>query len=505
MRRLNLLAALLAVALPTSLATLSRSTPRADAPPAPATARDLLADLPVAFEPVGDQGFVSRGPGYSLALSPSDAVVAVGDARFRLRPAGPTANPAAELVPGGALPGTVSRIQGTTRPAGRGGLSTFARVEARQVWPGVDMVWHGNGRALEHDMVVAPGTDPGRGGARRRRGDVAHPRPGRRPGRGPRGHDHPAGPSGRLPGRGRHAAAGARGVRPSRPVADRLPSRRVRHRTAAGHRPHPRHLDVPGRHRQRQRVRHRRRPAGQHHRHRHHGVGRLPPQRPAPDRPAGRRRRGHQRRLRQQDQRRRHPVGVVDLHRRPRSRHGLRRGRGGRRLGLRGRRHRVARLPGGPGGPAHERRRPERRVRGPHRGQRLRPRVVLVHRRWWHRPGPRPGRRLHRQRLRHRLHRLGRLPRGEPPAARPLPTRRPRRLPRQGAAHGCALHLRHPAGGRQRRSRPGRRPRHPEQHLRHRRHAVARLPDGAGRSRPCSEAGPPPTPSSPSTTRPAPR
>ncbi|HEV2759808.1 MAG TPA: SBBP repeat-containing protein, partial [Acidimicrobiales bacterium] len=147
------------------LATAATITPlllRADAPvAAPPRASDLLAGLPVSFEPVGDGGFVSRGPGYSLSLTAAEALVGVRDGAFRLRPAGPTANPDATLVGGHPLTGTVTRLTGDDPARWSAGLSTFARVEAQQVWPGVDMVWHGNQRRLEHDMVVAPGVDPG--------------------------------------------------------------------------------------------------------------------------------------------------------------------------------------------------------------------------------------------------------------------------------------------------------------------------------------------------------
>ena len=131
-------------------------------PPVPtaAPARDVLAALPVVFEPTGDGGFASRGAGYSLALTAAEAVVAVGDGAFRLRPSGPTANPRARLVAGEPLAGTVTHLTGDDPTRWSAGLATFARVEAQQVWPGVDMVWHGDQRRLEHDMVVAPGVDP---------------------------------------------------------------------------------------------------------------------------------------------------------------------------------------------------------------------------------------------------------------------------------------------------------------------------------------------------------
>ena len=152
---------LFGLVLATATVTNIRALHRADAPVAagPRTS-DILARLPLSFEPVGEGRFVSRGPGYSLALTGAEAVVGVRGGTFRLRPAGPTADPAARLVPAEPQGGTVTRLTGDDPSRWSAGLSTFARVEVRQVWPGVDMVWHGDQRRLEHDMVVSPGVDP---------------------------------------------------------------------------------------------------------------------------------------------------------------------------------------------------------------------------------------------------------------------------------------------------------------------------------------------------------
>lgn len=38
-------------------------------------------------------------------------------------------------------------------------IPTFAKVRYRNVYRGVDVVWYGNQRQLEYDLIVAPGTD----------------------------------------------------------------------------------------------------------------------------------------------------------------------------------------------------------------------------------------------------------------------------------------------------------------------------------------------------------
>ena len=153
--------ALFGLVVASATATTATLSHRSAPPPAPASAasHDVPANLPLAFE-AAEGGFASQGPGWSFALTPAEAVVGVSGGSFRLRPAGPLANTSAELVAGETLGGTVNRIIGDDPARWRTGAPTFGRVTARQVWPGVDVVWHGDQRKLQHDMVVAPGVDP---------------------------------------------------------------------------------------------------------------------------------------------------------------------------------------------------------------------------------------------------------------------------------------------------------------------------------------------------------
>ena len=156
--------ALLGLVAVTAAAAFSAPSRRLPAPlphqAGPARAHDVLASLPLSFEPAGDNRFASRGPGFSVALSPTEATFAVAGGSFGLRPAGPAANAAPELVGAESRPGTVNHLEGADPAAWTTGAATFGQVVARQVWPGVDMVWHGDQQALEHDVVVAPGADP---------------------------------------------------------------------------------------------------------------------------------------------------------------------------------------------------------------------------------------------------------------------------------------------------------------------------------------------------------
>ena len=72
------------------------------------------------------------------------------------------ANPKAAISGTHRLPGTVNYLVGKDPRGWRTGIETYAQVAYAQVYPGVDLVYYGNQRQLEHDFIVAPGADPAR-------------------------------------------------------------------------------------------------------------------------------------------------------------------------------------------------------------------------------------------------------------------------------------------------------------------------------------------------------
>jgi hypothetical protein len=129
-----------------------------------------IKSLPLSFELNQGQTdsrvkFLSRGNGYALFLTPSEMVLglsrpdtkATGVLRMRLV----GANKQDPQISGrDALPGTVNYLVGNDPAQWRSGIPTYAKVEYDAVYPGVDLVFYGNGRTLEYDFVVAPGADP---------------------------------------------------------------------------------------------------------------------------------------------------------------------------------------------------------------------------------------------------------------------------------------------------------------------------------------------------------
>jgi hypothetical protein len=171
--------------------------------PSPAATKPKVADaygkLPLSFESNQGQSdaqvkFLSRGSGYTLFLTSSEAVLLLqpggpsgggvkqqargridepvpsqnlnreDDARtqsavLRIRLVG--ANPAPELRGFDELPGKANYFIGNDPKKWRTDVPTYAKVKYHAVYRGVDLVYYGNQRQLEHDFIVAPGADPG--------------------------------------------------------------------------------------------------------------------------------------------------------------------------------------------------------------------------------------------------------------------------------------------------------------------------------------------------------
>jgi len=184
--------------------------------------------LPLAFETNKGQtdprvAFLSRGSGYTLFLTGTEAVLALGngsasrqqsarklgtrDPRFEKPVAGnlafnlapspgrlfPTAedfkispalsrqarflppksqtpavvrmklvgaNPSAQVTGADELSGKSNYFVGNDLKKWRTNVATYAKVRYTEVYPGVDLVYYGNQQQLEYDFVVAPGVDP---------------------------------------------------------------------------------------------------------------------------------------------------------------------------------------------------------------------------------------------------------------------------------------------------------------------------------------------------------
>jgi RHS repeat-associated protein len=143
------------------------------ASPTPAAASSELASLPYRFEVNQGQTdaqvqFLSHGPGYTLFLTAGGATLDLPD------PAHPGQGTAVRMDLGGANPhatatglellATTSNYFVDSDPSHwQTNVPNFARVQYENIYPGIDLVYHGSRSApqqLEFDFVVHPGADP---------------------------------------------------------------------------------------------------------------------------------------------------------------------------------------------------------------------------------------------------------------------------------------------------------------------------------------------------------
>ena len=107
--------------------------------------------------------YLARGAGYTLYLSPQEALLSLAATPQPLRLSLPGANPNAMLSGLDPLPGKSNYIHGNDPAKWITGVAQYQRVKYSQVYPGVDLIYYGDhehGGRLEYDFVVAPGADP---------------------------------------------------------------------------------------------------------------------------------------------------------------------------------------------------------------------------------------------------------------------------------------------------------------------------------------------------------
>ena len=121
-------------------------------------------NLPLYFEANKSQSeFLSSGGGYQFQISSLGAQIALRDSGARpamaqIRFIG--ANTQAQIQGGGKLPGKVNYLIGNDSSQWQTGLPTFGNVQITGIYPGINLVFHGNQRQLEYDFTIASGANP---------------------------------------------------------------------------------------------------------------------------------------------------------------------------------------------------------------------------------------------------------------------------------------------------------------------------------------------------------
>jgi len=190
-RHLGRMVFLIVVGLEPAATPWANATESGTQPPAPsiATLQSSYGKLPLSFEANHGQWaasvqFVTRGSGHTLFLTPSEAVLSLRtggtknqergiDATPRTTLSSPSPNSysavrmrfegadaQAEMVGLETLPGIVNYFIGDDPSKWRTNIPTYQKVEYKNLYAGIDLVYYGNQGQLEYDLVVAPGADP---------------------------------------------------------------------------------------------------------------------------------------------------------------------------------------------------------------------------------------------------------------------------------------------------------------------------------------------------------
>jgi Calx-beta domain/Bacterial Ig-like domain (group 3)/MBG domain/Beta-propeller repeat len=126
----------------------------------------------------GRAHFISRGNGYNLFLTPTESVLQLRRPSRRvpcdrnrmqafcvedsvvLRSLLLNSNESAKAEGLDELPGKTNYFVGKEPDEWVVNVSNYARVTYSDVYPGIDVIYYGNQRQLEHDFIIAPGSDP---------------------------------------------------------------------------------------------------------------------------------------------------------------------------------------------------------------------------------------------------------------------------------------------------------------------------------------------------------
>lgn len=156
-------ALLCAAAVLVSWALPAAATPEPDLQ---ARVAPLYGKLPLSFEANQGQAseavrFLGRSSGLTLYLTPTEAVLGPsGRPAVRLGWAHGSRHP--RIVGVNRLPTRTTYLVGNDPRRWRIGVASYAAVRYEAIYPGVDLVFHGNPRRLEYDFLISPGGDPGR-------------------------------------------------------------------------------------------------------------------------------------------------------------------------------------------------------------------------------------------------------------------------------------------------------------------------------------------------------
>ncbi len=103
-------------------------------------------------------GYLARQGQYRMAVAADEATLTAPGGAMRLVWLG--GNPEAAGIGEEPLAAATNYLTGNDPRQWRTGIRNYGKVRYQRVYPGVDVVYYGNPRQLEYDVVVKPGADP---------------------------------------------------------------------------------------------------------------------------------------------------------------------------------------------------------------------------------------------------------------------------------------------------------------------------------------------------------
>jgi len=126
-------------------------------------ATTALRHLPLRFEPAADGTLAAREGAYSLIVEPGKTTVKVLGQEHQSASVVTTfagSNPSARPQGSDPFDARANYLLGSDPSRWRTGVALYRRAVYHDIYPGIDLVFHGESNSIEYDFVVAPGADP---------------------------------------------------------------------------------------------------------------------------------------------------------------------------------------------------------------------------------------------------------------------------------------------------------------------------------------------------------
>ena len=106
-----------------------------------------------------EASFGTHAEGFSASFHNTEVTYALAGSRVTTRWLGSATRPLRAVE---RLPGVANYYVGSDASRWISGLATYRRLRAEAIYPGIDLVYYGEGQQLEYDLIVGPGADVGR-------------------------------------------------------------------------------------------------------------------------------------------------------------------------------------------------------------------------------------------------------------------------------------------------------------------------------------------------------